>query len=326
MSPIISVIIPAYNVAKHLNKCLDSVVSQTLRDIEIILIDDGSTDDTPCLCDEWGQKDERIRVIHQANSGIATSRNRGIALSSADIIAFIDSDDWIEPDMYEILYAAWQKYDADLVVCNAVFDYVQTGESSLMHRIGRMHEGLHPKRKTLALLMHEKRFDSYCWNKLYKKSLFDDYPYPDGLWMEDHSTTFKHYYAAERIVYVDKALYHYIRHGENFTMTPGVKMEKAYLLALQERLRFCQEHPFLTPQEFAILRIKSAQRAMVSIEQLMLHTPVEEHRELKAEFETFIEKQLFLLKGSFFWSRYPRLVRYTNKGYAKMRFSNQPLK
>ncbi|MBQ8805587.1 MAG: glycosyltransferase [Bacteroidaceae bacterium] len=116
-SPLISIIIPVYNVEKYLNRCMESVVNQTLKNIEIILIDDGSPDNSPQLCDEWGRKDSRIKVVHKVNEGLGLARNTGMEVATGKYIAFIDSDDYVEPKMYEKLYTKAISNNADIVYC-----------------------------------------------------------------------------------------------------------------------------------------------------------------------------------------------------------------
>lgn len=316
-SPIVSVIVPAYNVEKYLERCLQSIVNQTLRDIEILLINDGSSDDTPIICDEWAKKDARIRVVHQENVGIATTRNRGIALAKSDFIGFVDSDDWIEPDMYEALFCLMQEHDADLVMCNLWHDYIEDGRSVQLYDIPT---GLYPKRDSLIRLLMDKRFDNYCCTKLYKKKLFEGALYPDGLWMEDHSTTFKHFYNAKCIAYINKPFYHYTRHSESFTMTPSVRMENAYYLAILERLRFCAEKGFMTSKEWALFRIKQAKRLMTTLKDLALVSSPDDHKELKDEIKKSINEILPILREEEKWMMYPRCVLLLNKLYAYLKY------
>lgn len=317
MTPIVTIIIPAYNVESYLDRCLHSVVNQTLRDIEILLINDGSTDNTPLICDEWAKKDARIRVVHQENAGIATTRNRAIALAKADLVGFVDSDDWIEPEMYEALYSLMQEHDADLVMCNLWHDCVEEGRSVRLYNIP---SGLYPKRDSLIRLLMDKRFDNYCCTKLYKKSLFEGALYPDGRWMEDHATTFKHFYNANRIAYIDKPFYHYIRHRASFTMTPSVKMEQAYYLAIAERLRFCAEKGFMTPKEWSLFRVKQAKRLMTILEDLALVSSPNENKGLKDEIKKCINDNLPILGDEAKWTICPRCVLLLNKIYIYLRY------
>ena len=118
MGELISVIIPIYNVEAYLDECVQSILSQTHKQLEIILVDDGSPDGCPAMCDAWAEKDSRIRVIHKENGGLSDARNVGIDAATGDYIAFVDSDDWIVPEMYEKMLAALKKENADICACN----------------------------------------------------------------------------------------------------------------------------------------------------------------------------------------------------------------
>ena len=121
-NPKISVIVPVYKVEKYLDRCVESIVNQTYKNLEIILVDDGSPDNCPAMCDAWAEKDERIRVIHKENGGLADARNAGMDIATGDYIGFVDSDDWIEPNMYEVLLKNALKYDADISRCGLWLD------------------------------------------------------------------------------------------------------------------------------------------------------------------------------------------------------------
>lgn len=115
---VISVIVPVYKVEKFLDRCINSIIQQTFTNLEIILVDDGSPDRSGEICDEWKMKDKRIRVIHKENGGLSDARNKGLDVATGDYVAFIDSDDWIDPDMFQLLYDATQKYQADIAECS----------------------------------------------------------------------------------------------------------------------------------------------------------------------------------------------------------------
>ena len=118
----ISIIVPVYKVEKYLDKCVNSIVGQTYKNLEIILVDDGSPDNCPAMCDEWAQKDSRIKVIHKKNGGLSSARNAGLDACTGDYIGFVDSDDWIEPDMYEYLLNIGMKNNADVSRCEFVIE------------------------------------------------------------------------------------------------------------------------------------------------------------------------------------------------------------
>ena len=114
---LISIIVPVYNMEKYLARCVDSIIAQTYDKIEIILVDDGSTDNSSSMCDHYARKDERIKVVHKLNGGLSDARNAGFAVATGSYIGYVDSDDWIEPDMYEKMYYACVENDAELAVC-----------------------------------------------------------------------------------------------------------------------------------------------------------------------------------------------------------------
>ena len=120
--PLFSIIIPVYNVEKYLNKCVDSVLNQTFTDFEVILVDDGSTDNCPAICDSYAEKDKRVKVIHKPNGGLINARKSGLEIADGNYIGFVDSDDWIEPEMYELFANMIKKYSPDMVLSDFYFD------------------------------------------------------------------------------------------------------------------------------------------------------------------------------------------------------------
>ena len=121
--PKVSIIVPVYNVEKYLRRCIDSILRQTLTDIEVILVDDGSFDSSGKICEEYARKDSGLRVIHQKNAGVAVARNTGLDIASGDYIAFVDSDDYIEPNMYQSMMQVANQYDCDVVLCDCVKEH-----------------------------------------------------------------------------------------------------------------------------------------------------------------------------------------------------------
>ena len=198
----ISVIVPVYKVEDCLEDCLNSIISQTYRSLEILLIDNGSPDRCGEICDRYAATDSRIRVFHTENTGLASARNFGIEKASGDYLGFVDSDDRIEPDMYERLLEAIEKAGADIAVCGRVMEYpdkteiisppagVMTGEEAV---------------KALALL----RIRNPAWDKLWKRECFEDIRFPDGRVYEDIATTYRVFLRTGTVVCLPDALYHY---------------------------------------------------------------------------------------------------------------------
>ena len=162
---LISIIVPIYNVEKYLNQCIQSIVKQTYKNLEIILIDDGSTDKSPELCDEWATNDKRIKVIHQKNQGAAMAKNQGLESATGELIAFVDSDDCIKIDMYERLYKLLKEKQCDIVECGyQCFENNITDEKITKNRLEICNN-----EKAIEYLIDNSLMKQVVWNKLYRK-------------------------------------------------------------------------------------------------------------------------------------------------------------
>lgn len=205
MNKKVSVIIPVYNVEKFLHKCIDSVVNQTYKNIEIILIDDGSPDNCPAICDNRAASDRRIKVLHQQNSGLSAARNKGIDISVGDYICFVDSDDFIAENMIEKAVSCIEKNDAD-IVCFGVFRVNEFEE--ILESTETMKEKCVNCREAILDLSYGKIHD-YAWSKLYKRKVFENVRYPVGRAFEDIATTYKTFLNSKKICYLPQELYFY---------------------------------------------------------------------------------------------------------------------
>ena len=212
MEPLISVIIPIYKVELYLRHCLNSVLGQSYRNLEIILVDDGSPDNCGEICDEYAAKDSRVKVIHKPNGGVSDARNAGLAIASGDYVGFVDSDDWIAPDMYEYLYRGMVDYDADVTLC----EYYECWPKKRFatNRDGvRLFEG----REVMDALLQLK-IGNYAWNKLYKRSLWsEDIRYPVGKNYEDVRTTYKLLRKCGRLAALPEPKYYYRQSASSIT-------------------------------------------------------------------------------------------------------------
>jgi len=183
----ISVVVPVYNVEAYLPECLDSILNQTYRDIEIILVDDGSTDRCGEICDEYARRDARIRVFHTNNRGLAVARNLGLEHVRGSYVSFIDSDDWIEPDSMEKLLNAVVQYNADIAVGKVCREYI--GHSD---KFQKEEGGIRIDRGEAILSAYiNGQYKTYVWNKLYHANCFEDIQFPVGCNYEDVSTTWR---------------------------------------------------------------------------------------------------------------------------------------
>jgi glycosyltransferase involved in cell wall biosynthesis len=201
---LISIIIPVYNVEKYLKECVDSVRKQTYKNLEIILIDDGSKDNSGKLCDELAKEDNRIKVIHKENGGLSDARNVGIENATGEYIQFIDSDDFVEKDMIEILHNDICQEKADVSMCSLYLykDGEKTTDASYKREIFN-------KEQVLKEILLDERVRSYAWNKMFKKSLFESIRFPKGKVFEDIYTMSPIFQKANKIVFNDIPLYYY---------------------------------------------------------------------------------------------------------------------
>ncbi|MEG1925550.1 MAG: glycosyltransferase [Ruthenibacterium sp.] len=209
MMPKVSVIVPVYNVEKYIKRCVDSLLHQTEHDIEIILVDDGSTDHGGRLCDAYAKQDARVTALHQKNGGPSAARNAGIAAASGSYLAFVDSDDWLSLDAIAYLLALSQKYQAEISVCAALYT---DGTQTVQPR--EYAEFVFDKEQALAQMLYQKKFDTSAWGKLYRADIFQNIRYPVGKWYEDLATTYKTFLKAEKIAFGEKQCYFYFQRAD----------------------------------------------------------------------------------------------------------------
>lgn len=210
MNPLISAIIPVYNPGEHLRKCLDSILGQTHRELEVILVDDGSTDGSDKVCDEYAAKDSRVVCAHQPNSGVSTTRNNGIALAHGDYIHFPDSDDFLEPDTYEYLLDLMNEHQVDAVN----FEYFVTYPShETTHLLSDDRYGLFDTEGAHRIVLCDEPF---CCNKLYKRELVEGLTFRTDIFRGEDSL-FAHQVLdrAEKVWFDKRPLYHYVQSEES---------------------------------------------------------------------------------------------------------------
>ncbi|WP_224393697.1 glycosyltransferase family 2 protein [Clostridium perfringens] len=226
MKPEISIIVPIYNVEKYLSKCIDSILNQSFTNFELILVNDGSNDRSGIICDEYTLKDERIRVIHKKNGGVSSARNSGISLALGKYIGFVDSDDYIKEEMYEILYNLCKKYKTDISICKlgreingTLINNEENGEIIELDNVN----GLKELFKGILY-----RF-SLC-NKLFKRECFRGVIFPEGRIHEDLSTTYRLFANAKKSIYFDYVGYIYVkRENSILTTTYNEKRLQAFI-------------------------------------------------------------------------------------------------
>ena len=236
---VISVIVPVYNVERWLDRCVTSIVGQTYKNLEIILIDDGSTDKSSEMCDAWSRLDNRIRVIHKANGGLSSARNAGLGIATGTRIAFVDSDDWIEPDMYEFLYHLLKENGADISICS---HYIETAvKTRVKHSSGQFSS--FSREEAIRTLVEDKRIRNYMWDKLYKRQLFAGIYFPVNRVFEDIAVSYQIFYKTQKVVMQDCPKYHYLKREGSTTQGKLYNYEKEYLLfqTVYEQVKFVRE-------------------------------------------------------------------------------------
>lgn len=241
---LISVIVPVYNVEKYLPDCLDSLVAQTYRNLEIILVDDGSTDSSGKICDEYAKKDPRIQVIHKANAGVAMARNSGLERATGMYVSFVDSDDWLEKNTYQILYQGLKQY------------HVQCSVGRCVHVVDNGKTLTYGKRKACSVwccdsreaMKHVLREGSAIWNRLFRKEIFYEVRFREGRVNDDEVAALYAYEQCSRVVFLDQYTYFYrIRKNSITTSSFSLRNLDVYYNT-KENLAFIEEKaPELTP-------------------------------------------------------------------------------
>lgn len=228
MKPLISIIIPVYNVKAYVGKCLDSIKRQKYENLDIIIVDDGSIDESGKICDEFAKNEIRARVFHKKNGGLSNARNFGIKKAKGEIIAFVDSDDFVQKEYVSAMYEDMEKNNVDMVICG--YDLIKPKK-----------EIISGKTATIKLLTKQENIDIVAWNKLYKKSLFIDNNlwFPEGKKYEDTLVVYKILAQAKKVSYLDKSLYRYVERKESIMKTEKTEDRlMARELAAKEAIEF----------------------------------------------------------------------------------------
>ena len=224
--PMISVIVPVYNSRNYLHRCIKSIQMQTYSNIEIILIDDGSTDGSGLICDDLASQDSRIRVIHKRNGGQASARNEGLLLAKGDLIGFVDNDDVIEANMYEILYA--NKKRENVSISGIIADWVYSDRIECPSKMfeSRVYTGQELLRN---MLYKEKLISSSVWDKLFDKKLFDDVKFPEGCEYEDYWVLSQILPKIDRVYIETIPLYHWYQYETSRSKSGFHEKSKTYI-------------------------------------------------------------------------------------------------
>lgn len=236
MSALVSVIIPVYNVETYLKKCVDSVINQTYKDLQIIIVDDGSTDLSGSICDEFAGLDNRIVVIHKTNGGLSSARNAGMEIVKGQFISFVDSDDWLELNFYEEMINFAGKYSVDIVMCGAK---IIQNDNHIENRFLYL--------KTDCVIDHDKGFEmllkdmigSQVWCKFAKTKLWEGICFPIGRLYEDIPTTYKIFAkCTTNIGFIAKPMYNYVLHNSSISFKENPFKSYHIYLGFKERFEY----------------------------------------------------------------------------------------
>lgn len=295
----ISVIVPVYNVETYLAKCVDSILGQSYANLEVILVNDGSTDSSGSICDAFARKDDRVRVIHKENGGLSSARNAGMEAAAGEYISFIDSDDWIEPDAYEHLLGLMEKYQVKLV-CGGNYD-VDGGT-------GRRTLGICPKKEE-AVTAEEFVGRMFLWDgcdssvcdKIFHRSLLETFRFPEGRVCEDVAITYKIVLGTERAAFSQLPFYNYYHRVGSISRTAEITDNSFHFSQhTREIYSYIREHhPSIEPQA-RYLRVKSLSHILLLLEQsekAVRDRFAEEYRYARKELQ---KHTAFILKSPYF--------------------------
>lgn len=238
---LISVIVPVYKVEQYLEKCVNSIIAQTYSNLEIILVDDGSPDKCGYICDSFLKKDSRIKVIHKSNGGLSSARNAGIDIASGEYIGFVDSDDYIEPFMYEKLLDLIKHDKSKLAVCSV--NYVYEDGKKINKTCSKKNILFNFHNAIIEMNIH-RLFDMGAWSKLYHKSLFDNLRFPVGKLSEDFYIMFKLFDRAQSISYLAIPCYNYLQRSNSITRSTKINHDHEYA-AEEQMLYLDKKYPDL---------------------------------------------------------------------------------
>ena len=295
---LISVIVPVYNVEKYLPKCVDSILNQTYRNLEVILVDDGTPDASGAICDAYAQRDPRVKVIHKENGGLSSARNAGIDIARGEYFGFVDSDDWIEPETYESLLELALKYQVKLV-CG--------GRYNVNDATGERTDGICPTveevisgEELVSRIFLWDNIDSAAWDKLYHRSLFREIRYPFGKIVEDVPTTYRIALDAGRAAMCNRRVYNYL-YRENSITTAKIS-EKTFHFAEHTKIIYediRKNYPTIC-NEARYLRVRSLIHSIEKVDQAGAEDRKRFGARCREERRELRKHLVFLLTSSYF--------------------------
>ena len=291
----ISVIIPVYNVAPYLDKCIESVINQTYRDIEILIIDDGSTDNSGKVCDDYAKLDNRVKVIHKENLGLSSARNIGMEKAEGEWTFFIDSDDWLNINVLNELYLFALSNECDIVQCNHYYAYDNYLLYRTVSRAEKKRNVLENKEAIQQLIIND-RIKNFAWGKLYKTDLIRNLKFPEGKYFEDSFWQHLVFHRASKIGIIDTPLYFYRQRKDSISGQPSSKINDLFE-GYSQRSDFIERYY----PDFSLLMKKKYKELKENIE-----------GNTNDKFYSFI-----LTLSKKFYNRFAHLGKFRKKAYEK---------
>lgn len=319
--PLISLIIPCYNAERTVSKCLDSVTNQIYKNLEIIIINDGSTDGTLEIIKQFQKEDSRLIVIDQTNSGVSKARNLGIQKAGGEYIFFVDSDDWVEKDYCSVLYKTLVENNADISISEAFYED-ENGNQDFKHQTFDESVSNYDQQSALKLLLEDKIIQSHPWAKLYKSELLKNISFPENLEaFEDYYTMFKIFSDAEKVVKINKPIYHYVQFEDSLSHNLTPKRAYHFFLALMEAYTFLNSQQIDKSFKKSILK-NILKKSFMVLKRIIRNTNSDEMLAEKEDirkglsvflnyspFEIGMEKYLYLRFFINYPERYSRFIK-----------------
>lgn len=286
----VSIVIPVYNIAEYIEKCVESVTTQSYQNLEIILVDDGSTDESPILCDNLAKTDARIRVIHQKNGGLSVARNEGLAVATGDYVVFVDGDDYLTPISVEQLLVAVLTQDCPIGVGCFTSDAADLDTVVLEDSFSL------GARESIREILTERQFFTCAWGKIYRRDLFETILFPAGLIYEDYAVVGRLFDAAKKVAFTGAKLYYYRYTPTGITKSSFKKKHMDYFTVTDRVGEFIgQKYPELRA-DFERYTVRNA----IAFFKKMSESGYDDFEDVK-KVRSYVKKYF----GRFFFGKYP---------------------
>ena len=310
----ISVIVPVYNVETYLRICLDSIINQTYKELEIILVNDGSTDNSGAICDEYAQKDKRIKVIHKANGGVSSARNVALKISRGDYVGFVDSDDYLHKDYFLMLYTYIKRNDCDLSICSMKF--FNDIESLSFEKFKNSNENKISlnRKQVFEEMISNKKIYGFLWNKLFKKDLIN-IPFAENIhFTEDFLFCAQYVQNIKKAIFIDLPLYYYRQNRENSITSNTLKYDNKIFSSLEGQLKIMeiyQKNNIKLTNYFEYIILNNALNLLGKYKYNNINNKVQKniiHHSIKKFYKICVKKSKFTYKIRYFIRRrFPKL-------------------